>query len=64
MSKNDDSTKNGKGKLDFSKLIPSESSICRRTKGVTTCSVRKPSKQQFVRVCSQEFGQFECASSS
>lgn len=63
MSKNDDSTKNGKGKLDFSKFkIPSESSDLPVTQKVLLhVPVRKPSKQQFVRVCSQEFGQFECA---
>ena len=63
MSKNDDSTKNGKGKLDFSKFkIPSESSdLPVAQKVLLHVPVRKPSKQQFVRVCSQEFGQFECA---
>ena len=63
MSKNDDSQKNGKGHLDFSKFkIPSTGSdLPVAQKVLLHVPVRKPSKQQFVRVCRKESGQFECA---
>ena len=63
MSNNDDTPKNGKDKLDFSKFKVSSGSsdLPVAQKVLLHVPVRKPSKQQFVRVCSQESSQFECA---
>jgi len=63
MSKNDDSTKNGKGKLDFSKFkIPSGSSdlpVARKL--ILHVPVTKGPKQRYVRVHRDKECHFECA---
>ena len=63
MSKNDDSTKNGKGKLDFSRFkIPSGSlDLPVARKLILHVPVTKAAKQRYVRVHRDQAYHFECA---